>query len=312
MKSAVKKIALAALAVAMSLVPTPSHAELIDNGNGLIYDTVLDITWAQEPAVTPMTWDDAKSYAAELRLGGVGGWRLPYISVVGGEGPYSGNPVDCSTASEEQCRDNEMGYMFYHNDLALFPTLNVFTPYWSGTESSPDRAWSFDFGDGSQNGGEGQSDLLLAWAVHEGNVGAGGSPPPSNIHADFTFSPTEISENEVVVFTDRSQGEVVSWLWTFDGAPPEGETDTNQNPSRYWTRSGQYNVRLEVWDANGNSDVATKSVFIQAVLEPEAAFSWYPAAPEAGEEVHFIDQSAFNPTSWLWVFGTSGTSTEQE
>ena len=88
-----------------------SHAALIDNGGGLVYDTVLDITWAQPDALR--TWDDANTWAAGLTLGGgVSGWRLPYISVAEGAGPFTGTTVECSTASELACRDNELGYMF--------------------------------------------------------------------------------------------------------------------------------------------------------------------------------------------------------
>ena len=105
----------AGLVVALSHVPIPSHAELIDYGNGLIYDTVLDITWSQQATSAPMSWDDANDWAAGLRLGGVGGWRLPYISVAEGAGPRTeGCPdIDCSRSTEDECRDIVIGYMFY-------------------------------------------------------------------------------------------------------------------------------------------------------------------------------------------------------
>jgi len=68
-----------------SIISMSSHAALVDNGGGLIYDTVLDITWAQPDAVR--SWDNANTWAAGLTLGGVSGWRLPYISVAAGAGP---------------------------------------------------------------------------------------------------------------------------------------------------------------------------------------------------------------------------------
>ena len=105
----------AVCAFAVSLISTPSHAELVDNGGGLIYDTVLDITWAQQRSDNRMNWEEAKTWAAGLTLGGVGGWRLPYISVVEGAGPFLGPAIECDQTSEEACRDNEMGYMFYQN-----------------------------------------------------------------------------------------------------------------------------------------------------------------------------------------------------
>ena len=109
-----------------SFISMSSHAALIDNGGGLIYDDKLDITWAQPD--TLRTWDEANTWAAGLTLGGVSGWRLPYISVAAGAGPFTGSPIDCSSATELACRDNELGYMFYQNlggtaSSPLFPSL---------------------------------------------------------------------------------------------------------------------------------------------------------------------------------------------
>ena len=168
-------------AAAFSFTTSSSHAALIDNGGGLIYDTVLDITWAQPD--TPRDWDQANTWAALLTLGGATEWRQPYISVAAGAGPFTGDPVDCSTASEVACRDNELGYMFYQNlsgtfgqniltsgdpDLALFPTLES-EFYWFGTEFDSDDAWYFNFNQGNQQIFD-QTNQINSWAVHAGNV----------------------------------------------------------------------------------------------------------------------------------------------
>lgn len=165
-----------------SIITISPHAALINNGGGLIYDDKLNITWAQPDVIR--TFGDANIWAAGLTLGGAAEWRLPYIGVAAGAGPFTGTPVDCSTATELVCRDNELGYMFYQNlsgtqgqpilasgdpDLALFPTLQLFA-YWSGTEFDSSDAWAFAFGDqGSID--QGISDFY-SWAVHAGNVGA--------------------------------------------------------------------------------------------------------------------------------------------
>jgi len=167
-----------------SLISISPHAALVDNGGGLIYDTVLDITWAQPDALR--TWDDANAWAAGLTLGGATEWRLPYISVAAGAGPFTGTPVDCSTATELACRDNELGYMFYQNlsgtlgqsiltsgdpDLALFPSLQSIY-YWSGTEFDSSNAWLFDFFGGNQGSVSQDLSYYYSWAVHAGNVSA--------------------------------------------------------------------------------------------------------------------------------------------
>jgi len=178
----------AACACILSLTSISSHAALVDNGGGLIYDDVLEITWAQ-PDTTFGNWDDANTWASGLTLGGVSGWRLPYISVEAGARPLTSNPpivpIDCRTATELVCRDNELGYMFYQNlsgtygqpiltsgdpDLALFPSL-LSDFYWSGTEFYSGIALVFGFGSGFQRN-DSENSIHYSWAVHSGNVGA--------------------------------------------------------------------------------------------------------------------------------------------
>ena len=45
-----------------SLAATSAHATLIDRGGGLIYDDILNLTWAQPDAIR--TWDDANTWPA--------------------------------------------------------------------------------------------------------------------------------------------------------------------------------------------------------------------------------------------------------
>jgi len=160
-------------AAVFSTISLSSYAALIDNGGGLIYDDVLDVTWSQ-PNIA-RNWNEANIWANGLTLGGVSGWRLPYISVAEGTGPFTGSPIDCSTATEEACRDNELGYMFYHNlsgtaNSPLFPGLQS-GDYWSGTGYGPVDAWFFR----TSNGGQGIYPMaydFYSWAVHDGDVAA--------------------------------------------------------------------------------------------------------------------------------------------
>lgn len=135
------------LAVGLLFLLTTVRAELIDRGDGLIYDTVLDITWLQDAnyALTSgydccdvdggcheyeppdfcdenfdpseMTWYQAVKWADQLSYQGLDDWRLASISVSAGipTGVMTkGSSVSCFTESEEACRDNELGYMFVH------------------------------------------------------------------------------------------------------------------------------------------------------------------------------------------------------
>lgn len=97
--------------------------------------------------------------------------------------------IDCRSATEAQCRDNELGYMFYHNLGGVFPDnltgnqtadgvdlTNIQTRYWSGTEYDSGAAWVLNYNLGSQvryTKGSG----LYGWAVRDGDVAAVPEPP---------------------------------------------------------------------------------------------------------------------------------------
>jgi hypothetical protein len=104
-----KSFGLAVCAALCMLGVGSASATMIDCGNGLIYDNVLNITWLQ----------DAKYAKTDLKLGGTDAWRDAIIADVGtvesctldrtpnvdfvtanGNGPYTGWM-------------NELGYMFF-------------------------------------------------------------------------------------------------------------------------------------------------------------------------------------------------------
>jgi PEP-CTERM motif-containing protein len=185
-----------------------ASAILLDRGPDMVYDNVLNITWVRDASLCVtlnncvnrndgfvtggMTWSDANAWAANLVFGGFHDWRLPYASVNAGAGPTI-TVVDCATATESQCRDNEMRYMFYY-DLGGTSGQNktgtqtavggqVLTGiqpiYWSGTELFPGRsAWDFIFIGGIQIR-DFEDFQFSAWAVRPGDVIAAAPEPAS-------------------------------------------------------------------------------------------------------------------------------------
>ena len=109
--------ALVCAAAALSLAVGSASATLLDRGPDLVYDDVLNITWTRNANLagsSELTWGDANTWAANLVFGGFDDWRLPYGSVRAGVG-LTATVVECATASEVACRDNEMGYMYYYD-----------------------------------------------------------------------------------------------------------------------------------------------------------------------------------------------------
>ncbi len=173
-----KKAVLVLTGMLVAAFMESSRAELFDRGNGLIYDDVLNITWLQNASAGGnKTWKEAVQWASDLEYQGFDDWRLPSVSVSSGvPSGATDNPVDCSTATELACRDNELGYMYYHylegggNNLTGNQGLfrNIQTSHWSGTESSG-GVWIFIFRYGGQSEElKGFSDAV--WAVRSGDV----------------------------------------------------------------------------------------------------------------------------------------------
>lgn len=140
------KIQKTLLAVLSVVAAGSAQAELIDRGGGLIYDTVLDVTWLQDANYAKtssynssglMNWTDATAWAANLsyvdtvRNVTYTDWRLPTVAPVNGSN-FVANNADSSTWSGMGKTDwgyhisalgtlyagstaSEMAYMYYQN-----------------------------------------------------------------------------------------------------------------------------------------------------------------------------------------------------
>jgi len=177
------KLPLAASALVLS---TSANAALIERLGGLAYyDNVADLTWLADAnaAGTTMNWATANSWAANLDVEGVIGWRLPTT------------PNAFQTPCSGPCDNSEMGNMFYNvlggvsstsilnstdPDLSFFTNLQS-NIYWSsssyGTDEHPD-AYVFNFNLGDQYITDKVAEYpccvseYYAWAVQSGDVSA--------------------------------------------------------------------------------------------------------------------------------------------
>src|SRR5262245_18920266 len=63
-----------------------TQAALYDRGDGLVYDSVLNITWLQNANYSGslMHWNEAEAWASSLTYAGITGWRLPDLAPVAG------------------------------------------------------------------------------------------------------------------------------------------------------------------------------------------------------------------------------------
>jgi hypothetical protein len=177
-----------AFAVLALLTIGSANATLINNGNNLIYDTDLKITW-YNPSTGIMNWADAVNWAAGLTAGGVTGWQLPTALNFNGTGPTYGYNV----------RSSELGHLYYDelgNSTDIYNTSPIITGpfsnlqsvnYWTSTidpiwGGKPGKAFAFSFITGSQGAAFMNLDTYYsAMAIHSGNVGGANIPIPGSI-----------------------------------------------------------------------------------------------------------------------------------
>lgn len=187
------------LAISVSSV----NAALIDRGNGLIYDTDLDITWLQDAnyAMTSgydddglMTFNIAKSWANQLDYAGFTEWRLATVEqndpTCGQDGIGYRYGYNCSGGEYGHLFYNELGGIaLQHITTSSDPDVSLFTNimdgnYWADTymASVSFDQWygTFNFDHGEQNT-ETVGTLNYAWAVHDGDIGASVVPVPTAI-----------------------------------------------------------------------------------------------------------------------------------
>lgn len=162
-----KSLPLLATGLVLSLVAHTAQAALIDRGNGLLFDDVLNVTWLQDAnlfksqfavdntivgtiinnvgsvaghnlvqgdftgSTGQMSWWGAQAWADNLSYGGYTDWRLPTIKDTGTPGCNSSNTgTDCGYNAATAT--SELAHMYFNNlDLdAYYSTTGDYQSTW--------------------------------------------------------------------------------------------------------------------------------------------------------------------------------------
>jgi PKD repeat protein len=156
---------------------------------------------------------------------------------------------------------------------------------------------------GTLSGGSQEFSIILS--------GVSAQVLPEKPTANFTASPTSVTQGQTVTFTDASTNVPTSWSWTFTGGVPASSTD--QNPTVTYNTPGTYAVTLNATNQYGTGTF-TKTDYITVLSgKPVADFSASSTDIAAGGTVTFTDASTNTPTSWSWTFagGTPASSSAQ-
>jgi PKD repeat protein len=202
-----------------------------------------------------------------------------------------------------------------HYAFSTIPTKVEFT---DNSLGSTPMIWSWDFGDGATSTEQNPTHTYLSrgtytvsltvknaygtsTAIKKDYITVGMGP-----RADFVGTPTSGDVPLMVVFTDKTSGQVTKWTWDFG----DGKGSNEQNPTHtYWT-AGTYNVILTTSNDYGSSD-KTKTAYITVAGDLVSKFAMDPSTGKAPLAVTFTDRSTGSPTAWQWDFGDGSTSVEQ-
>ncbi|RLG56411.1 MAG: hypothetical protein DRN83_04185 [Hadesarchaea archaeon] len=110
--------------------------------------------------------------------------------------------------------------------------------------------------------------------------------------ADFSYSPSSPTVDDVVMFVDMStdiDGTIISWSWDFG----DGSTSTLQNPTHQYSVAGTYTVTLTVFDNDGATDNTSQNITVSEATTPYVVYG--DVGIPSGSDI------------WVWSDGMSGS-----
>jgi beta propeller repeat protein len=184
------------------------------------------------------------------------------------------------------------------------------------TSAGGPLSWSWAFGDGGVSADQGPVHVYRAPGTYTVSLTVRNDAGENttirtdsitvheSLAAGFTANVTVGAAPLAVQFTDASVGEPRSWSWDFD----DNGASTIPDPVHVFEKPGNYTVSLTVVN---DRDRSVQSLPIRVFGPPTAGFSAAPLNGTAPLTVAFTDTSTGEPSSWLWSFGDTKTSTDR-
>ena len=126
------------------------------------------------------------------------------------------------------------------------------------------------------------------WELYIDNVKVVAGKTGSTVSADFMCEKPYGQVPASIQFTDKSLGDISSWLWNFG----DGTTSSEQNPSHSYLLPGYYNVTLEVGNGISSNSKTVKN-FV-TIIDDYSKYNWnslyVPDNNGSYMETYFFDE----------------------
>jgi len=231
--------------------------------------------------------------------------------------------INNETATLQLTPDNSQRVNIGFPPVAYFNTdithvkLGSIVNFTDGSVNFP-KNWVWNFGDGSTSNEKnpnhifnevGEYSITLTVSNDFGedsetkidHINVGETP-----EIDFTVDKMVVTVDSVVIFTDNSENNPISWLWDFG----DGNTENEQNPTHIYRSAGNYSVSLTASNLFGEEKKSISDYILVGNI-PTIDFNISSEIAPVDSSVSFTDNTKGMPTSWLWDFGDGNTSTEQ-
>jgi PKD repeat protein len=202
------------------------------------------------------------------------------------------------------------------------PTINQDVSFNGSSSTVSNGTYAWDFGDGQTGTGvttthrytrAGTFTITLsvtsdtrATSTSSRTINVSATLPPTT--ANFTFSPTNPSINQDVIFTAAAVtgpgipgGVTGTFTWDFG----DGGTASGSPAIHRYVRGGTYTVSLRVTTDQGLAATTTRAITISTTLPSGSAnFTFSPTDPRTGDDVFFnASSSSVSGGSFSWDFG---------
>ncbi|PWR76238.1 DUF3821 domain-containing protein [Methanospirillum stamsii] len=183
-------------------------------------------------------------------------------------------------------------------------------------------SWAWDFGDGATSTEQNPAHTYENTGRYAVSLTLNGDELYKTVKNDyirvadgpaakFSYTPAKVFANDVVNFTDLSNGNPSAWMWNFG----DNASSSLQSPSHAYAEPGNYTVTLNIGNEIG-SVLPAEQIITVLNDAPVAGFSAEPTSSDSFPvQVQFTDESTGVVDSWLWELiregKVVGSSSEQ-